>query len=291
MRQTQTLPAGSCDCHTHVFLDTGEFPLWPARRYTPPLASIEALAAWHDRLGLQRVVIVQPSVYGPDNSSTLHALRVLGAQRARGVAVIDDDTTEDELDTLHAAGVRGVRVNLEVHGESDAARSAAQTVRTAERVASRGWHVQMYASLPLLAACSPTLAALPVPVVLDHFAGADTRRDADHAGIAQVLKLVESGKAYVKLSAPYRCSSQADYRELKPLARMLIRANPDRMLWGSDWPHPRPDSTPDAQGIHAPHVVDLAFVLEQLRDWAGDDSTLHKILVDNPARAYAFPRA
>ncbi len=282
------IPAGACDCHTHVFLDEREFPFAASRKYTPPPASIEALSMLHTSLGIQRVVIVQPSVYGLDNAATLHALRLLGPDRARGVAVIEDNASEAQLDELAAAGVRGVRVNLEIDHEGDAAKASAQLQRTAERVAGRGWHVQVYASLALLARCSAVIQALPLPVVLDHFAGSRPGQGPNLDGLDAVLNLVASGKAYVKLSAPYRCSSQADYADLEPLAQRLIATNPDRMLWGSDWPHPQPGIQPRVVDVCPPFEVDNGRVLDQLRQWTADDAVLHKILVDNPGRLYDF---
>ncbi|VTU15078.1 putative metal-dependent hydrolase of the TIM-barrel fold protein [Variovorax sp. SRS16] len=283
-----TLPPGACDCHTHVFLDEHEFPLSPSRRYTPPPASIDALSRLHAGLGIERVVIVQPSVYGLDNAATLHALRVLGKGRARGVAVIDAEVPEATLDEMTAAGVRGVRVNLEIDRESDSARSAEQMRRIAARVAPRGWHVQIYASMPLIAACSAVIRELPVPVVLDHYAGAHASRGMDQEGIGAVLDLVAAGKAYVKLSAPYRCSARADHADLESLARRFIQAHPDRMLWGSDWPHPQPGAKPLATDVCPPFVVDTGHALRQLRRWSPDETTLHRILVDNPERLYGF---
>jgi predicted TIM-barrel fold metal-dependent hydrolase len=209
------VPQGACDCHTHVFLDERAYPYAPSRRYTPPPASIEALAAWHDAVGIGRVVVVQPSVYGADNAATLQALRELGPDRARGVAVIDDRVSGSQLRALHAAGVRGVRVNLEVDGERDARRATAWLREAAARVAPLGWHVQVFASLPLLAACSDVLQALPVPLVFDHYAGAHASRGTRQEGLAPVLDLVRGGKAWVKLSAPYRCSSAPGYADLE----------------------------------------------------------------------------
>ncbi|MBS74624.1 MAG: hydrolase [Variovorax sp.] len=287
-RLSPPLPPGACDCHTHVFLDEREFPLLPARRYTPPPASIEALAQWHDTLGIARVVIVQPSVYGLDNAATLQALRQLGPARARGVAVIDDATTDKQLRMLDAAGVRGVRVNLEIDREGDARRATAQLRRTAERVAPLGWHVQVYANLPLLAGCAAAIRELPVPVVLDHYAGAQAADGPDTPALAAVLALVEEGKAYVKLSAPYRCSTLPGHADMEALARRFIGCNPERMLWGSDWPHPQPGAAASATEVSAPHAVDNAGVLAQLRRWSPDARTFDRILVDNPARLYGF---
>lgn len=283
-----SLPAGACDCHTHVFLDPRAYPWSPARRYTPPPAPIEALAAWHDALGIARVVVVQPSVYAADNAATLQALRVLGPGRARGVAVLDAAATDADLQAMHALGVRGVRVNLEIDRASDAAEATAQLRETAARVAPLGWHVQVYANLPLLAACQSVLRALPVPVVLDHYAGAHASGGPEQPGLHAVLALVAEGRAYVKLSAPYRLSAAAGHADMAPIARAFIAAGPDRMLWGSDWPHPQPGSRPHPHDISPPFAVDSAQVLAALRAWTPDARTFDRILADNPARLYGF---
>ena len=287
-KTTLQLPAGACDCHTHVFLDPRTYPWSPARRYTPPPASIEALAAWHDALGLARVVVVQPSVYAADNAATLQALRVLGPARARGVAVLDAATTEGDLEAMHALGVRGVRVNLEIDHASDAVAATTQLRETTARVAPLGWHVQVYANLPLLAACQSVLRALPVPVVLDHYAGAHAQGGPAQPGLREVLALVAEGRAWVKLSAPYRLSAAVGYADMAPIARAFIAAGPDCMLWGSDWPHPQPGTRPDPHDINPPFAVDSAQVLAGLRSWAPDARTFDRILADNPARLYGF---
>lgn len=285
---TLRLPEGACDCHTHVFLDPREYPWSPARRYTPPAAAIEELQAWHDALGLARVVIVQPSVYAADNAATLQALRVLGPARARGVAVIDAATSDAALVSMHALGVRGVRVNLEIDQASDVAAATRQLRETAARVAPLGWHVQVFASLALLAGCAPVLRALPVPVVLDHYAGASAAGGPEHPALRQVLALAAEAQVYVKLSAPYRLSTAAGYADLAPIARAFMAAAPQQLLWGSDWPHPQPGTQPSAHDIHPPFVVDNAQVLAALRAWAPDARTFDAILVDNPARLYGF---
>ncbi|HVR49269.1 MAG TPA: amidohydrolase family protein [Pseudorhodoferax sp.] len=282
------LPAGACDCHTHVFLDPREHPWSPARRYTPPPASVEALAAWHDALGIARVVVVQPSVYADDNAATLQVLRQLGPARARGVAVLGAGTTEADLDAMHQLGVRGVRVNLEIDRASDVADATAQLRETAARVAPLGWHVQVYANLPLLAACQAVLRALPVPVVLDHYAGAHAAGGVDQPGLREVLALVAEGRAYVKLSAPYRLSTAAGYADMAPIARAFIAAGLDFMLWGSDWPHPQPGTRPHPHDISPPFAVDSAQVLAALHGWAPDARSFDRILADNPARLYGF---
>jgi predicted TIM-barrel fold metal-dependent hydrolase len=287
---TPPLPRGACDCHTHVFLDAREFPFDAARHYPPPPASVGQLVALHEALGIERVVLVQPSVYGADNRATLHALRQLGPQRARGVAVIDDRTPEAELDGMHAAGVRGVRVNL--HFSGDDTRAATEALRrTAARVAPRGWHVQVYAPLALLARCADALGTLPATLVLDHHAGAQVTQTPPgvlHELLQPVLALVAGGQAYVKLSAPYRGSSAAGHADLAALTRRFLACNPERLLWGSDWPHPQPGAAPTPTELSPPHDVDNAAVLQRLRAWVGDEAAFKRMLVDNPQRLYDF---
>lgn len=285
------VPAGACDCHVHVFPDPAKFPFWSGRAYTPPVATADDLLALQQALQLDRVVIVTPSVYGTDNSATLDGLRQLGAQRGRAVAVIGASTTAAELDTMHAAGVRGIRVNLETGGVTDPTAAARLLDAAVAQIRSRPWHMQVYARLPVIAALKDRLGALPMPVVFDHFAGAQASQGLEQSGFDAVLDLVRSGKAYVKVSGAYRASSEApDYPKVAPLARALIGANPERIVWGTDWPHPDSVTTPGRQAtdIAPPMVVDDGRVLNLLAEWAPDSATRHKILVDNPARLYGF---
>ena len=286
------IPVGACDCHTHVFLDAKRFPFAPQRKYTPPEATDGQLFGLLEQLQVERVVIVQPSVYGTDNAATLRGIAVLGQERARGVAVIDERTTGAELDRLATAGVRGVRVNLELSGEADPKRSADILRRTSEQLAGRGWHIQIYSHLSLIAALADAIAMLPVPVVLDHFAGVHASKGLHQSGLRTVLDLAATGRIYVKLSAAYRCSTEAPrYADLQPIAEAFIAANPERMVWGSDWPHPDPGfGTGRRPTDLSPALpVDDLRVLSLLREWAGDAATHQKILVDNPARLYDFP--
>lgn len=285
---THPLPPDATDCHTHVFLDESAFPWSATRRYTPPPAPTDALVALHDSLGIERVVIVQPSVYGGDNAATLHALRALGPARARGVVVIDDDASDAVLDAMAAAGVRGVRVNLEIDAEQDPGKASRWLRRIADRVAPLGWHVQVFANLPLLGACHALLAALPVPLVFDHYAGAQARLGLQQPGLAEVLKLVADGKAYVKLSAPYRCTDPQALETMAPLTRLLMQCNPERMLWGSDWPHPQPGVRATAAEVCPPFDVPLRQVLDALFAWAPGPDAMQKMLADNPKRLYGF---
>jgi predicted TIM-barrel fold metal-dependent hydrolase len=273
-----------------VFLDAARYPFAPARAYTPPEADVAGLQALHADLGIARTVVVQPSVYGADNSATLEGIRQLGLDRARGVAVLDDRMGEADLNQMAKAGVRGVRVNLEMLGEFDPGRSARLLQETAARIARRGWHIQIFSNLALISALSRVLLDLTVPIVLDHFAGATAAAGPDQPGFAQLLDLVRSGHVWVKLSAAYRSSTRApDYPDMAPLARALIAAGPERMLWGSDWPHPNSHKEP-GRGPHdiAPALpIDDGRVLNLLAEWA-DADTRRLILVDNPARLYGF---
>src|SRR5262245_42931198 len=178
---TFPVPAGACDCHVHVFGPYDRFPLAPGRRYTPGPASVENLLALHGALGLSRVVVVQASPQGTDNACLVDALQRLpaGGSEARGVAVIDAATNDDELQALHRAGVRGVRINLESHGIHDPAEARRQLQAAAAMVAPHGWHVQVYGSLPVLALLDDAIRALPVPLVIDHFGGAAAARGTD----------------------------------------------------------------------------------------------------------------
>lgn len=288
---TLQVPPGACDCHVHVFPDPAAFPFWQGRGYTPPVATAQDLLALQQALHMDRVVIVQPSVYGTDNAATLDGIRQLGPDRARGVAVIDASTTPAQLDMMAASGIRGVRVNLEQAGVFDPAASAKLMAATVAQVAGRPWHLQVYSRLAVIAPLHSQLAALPIPVVFDHFAGAQGAMGAEQPGFDAVLDLVRSGKAYVKISGVYRSSTNApDYADVAPLARALIAANVDRLVWGSDWPHPDSAPVPGRKPTDpAPaQTIDDGRVLNLLADWAPDAATRAKILVDNPKRLYGF---
>jgi predicted TIM-barrel fold metal-dependent hydrolase/predicted NBD/HSP70 family sugar kinase len=284
------VPIGACDCHVHVFGAAADFPFVQTRGYTPPPASVDELLALQNALGLSRVVIVQPSVYGADNSCTLAGMRRLGAERARGVAVIDAKTTDAELREMRAAGIRGVRVNLETAGQTDPARSRRNLAAAVKRVAPLGWHVQVYTRLSVVEAVHDDVLKSPVPVVFDHFGGAQAAGGIAQPGFAELLALVASGKAYVKVSGHYRSSAMAPaYDDVAPLARALIAANPDRILWGTDWPHPH-HALPgkELSELTPSFDIDDGLALNQVGRWAPTAATRRKILVDNPARLYEF---
>ena len=233
------VPAGACDCHTHIFGNAARFPLWSGRTYTPPEATVAGWQAIHRTLRMERGVLVQPSVYGTDNRCMLEAIGRLG-RGARGVAVIEENASARELDALHRAGVRGIRVNLETFGIADPAAASARLQRALAQLADRPWHVQVFVRSSIVPALEPAVMKSPLPIVFDHFGGARAEGGVDDPGFQSLVRLVRSGTAYVKISGAYRASSSGppDYADVRPLARALVEANPARVLWGSDWPHP-----------------------------------------------------
>jgi predicted TIM-barrel fold metal-dependent hydrolase len=284
------VPAGACDCHTHIHGDPEKFPFFAGRVYTPELASPEEMTALHNALHIERVVIVTPSVYGTDNSATLFGMKARGAT-ARGVAVIDDKTSESDLDAMGQAGIRGVRLNLATGGVSDPAVGRPRFQAAVERVKNRDWHIQLFTSLAMISAIKDLVAASPVPVVFDHFGGAQAGLGVEQPGFAELTELVRSGKAYVKISGAYRASKLApDYADAAPLARALIAANSDRVVWGTDWPHPDSVTPPGRKTTDVTPLfqIDDGRLLNQLPVWAPDAAIRKKILVDNPAQLYGL---
>jgi predicted TIM-barrel fold metal-dependent hydrolase len=282
------VPAGACDCHTHIHGDPRRFPFYEGRVYTPEPALPEEMAALHKALRIQRVVIVTPSVYGTDNAATLYGMEARGAD-ARGVAVIDERTPERDLDRMERAGVRGIRLNLATSGISDPAVGRQRFQAAVDRVGKRGWHVQLNTNLAMIVAIRDLVAAASVPIVFDHFGGAQAALGTAQAGFDTLVDLVRSGRAYVKVSGAYRSSTNApDYPDVAPLARALIAANPDHVVWGTDWPHPNSTSGRPATEVTPLLQIDDGRLLNQLPVWAPDAAIRKKILVENPARLYGF---
>lgn len=202
------VPAGACDCHTHVFGDPEKYPFFPGRTYTPEPATSEELAAMHRRLHLQRVVVVQPSVYGTDNRATLDAVQARGAD-ARGIAVIGEKTTEAEIDAMGELGICGIRLNLATGGTDDPGLARARLTAAIKRMSRRNWHIQIFTSLAVMAALRDIVATSPVMVVIDHFGGAKAGLGLEQAGLADLLALVQSGRVYVKISGAESASNRA----------------------------------------------------------------------------------
>ena len=280
------IPPGACDCHTHVFGDGRDFPWWEKRAYTPPPTSSDELLQLQNDLHLSRVVIVHPSVYGADNSASLDGIRKLGS-RARGVAVIDAATSRGRLEEMAGQGVRGVRLNLETAGEFNPDTAKKQLDATARQIDGLGWHIQFFTRPSVIAALQDQFRQAPFPIVIDHFGNYPASDGTSQPHFDVLTDLVKTGTCYVKVSGAYRVSNKApDYPDAAPLARALIAANPDRIVWGTDWPHPGHSKPPGE--ISPPIPVDDGALINQLPVWAPDAALRRKILVDNPARLYGF---
>ena len=256
----------------HVYED--RFPLAPTATFTPLNAPVSEYRRVQRDLGLSRAIVVQPTGYGFDNRCTLEAIAQFGSD-ARGVAVVRPDVTDAELERLTHAGIRGVRFHMLAGGVLpwDALEGLAVRVQTF------GWHVQLQLDGRDLPRYETRLRKLPVTLVIDHNGKFLEPVMPEHPGFAALLRLLESGKCWVKLSAPYETSTVGGphYEDVGRLARALAKANPERCVWASNWPHPNQNPAPST-----------AAMLDLLLEWTDDDSTRTKILVDNPARLYGF---
>jgi predicted TIM-barrel fold metal-dependent hydrolase len=279
--------AGSTDCHVHIIGPQAKYPMAPNRPYTPPEASVAQLKAMHARLGITRTVLVQPSFYGTDNSCMLDALAVLG-KSARGVAVVAPNVADSVLHDLDAKGVRGIRINLESAGNRDPKSARALLAAYAKKVAPLNWHIQIFAVAPVIAALTGPIADMTVPVVIDHFGMPVASEGYGSKGFAAIVDLAHARKIYVKLSAPYRISKLADYKDTTALAQQLIYAARDHMLWGSDWPHTQTIAGHSPTEVTPFSKIDDGAVFRLFNSWYPDDQSRRIMLVDNPAKLYGF---
>lgn len=272
------VPPDACDCHVHLY--DARYSAAAGATLRPPDASATDYRQLQRRTGTQRVVFVTPSTYGTDNSLLCDALEAFGAQ-ARGVAVVDEHVSAAELAALHARGVRGIRLNLSL----GVVNSASQIEPLARRIAPLGWHLQLLAPARMWSELVGVLDDLPVPVVFDHFARLAPSMAGKHPSHALVLRLLETRRAWVKLSGAYIVSEQGApwYEDVAALARSFLEAASDRVLWGSDWPHASASAGHQA-------MPDDARQMELLADWAGTSEALHRVLVDNPVELYGFDR-
>jgi len=251
------------------------FPKAATAKIEAPDASVSDYLKMRTRLGIERNVVVQPSTYGKDNRCTLEAMAAIGPS-ARGVAVVDETVTDAELDRLTALGIRGIRFFMLA-----GAPLPWEILETmASRVAPFGWHVQLQFDGRNLPDHEAVLQRLPATLVIDHVGKFLEPVPLDHPGFRTLLRLVETGRTWVKLSAPYETSKLGPpyYDDVGKLAKVLVKAAPERMLWATNWPHPTP-------GVPVP---DDAWMLDMLLDWVPDESTRNKVLVDNPAKLYGF---
>ena len=271
------IPAGSCDCHAHIFGPADRYPFTSNRSYTPPEASIEAYRRMLGALGFDRAVIVQPSVYGMDNRCTGAAVRASNASW-RGVAVMTADVKESVLVDLHSAGFRGVRLNLLFKGGM----ALDELERIAHVIEPFGWHVQLLLDGRELDQLADRFRRLPVDIVIDHIGHMPATVGVNHPGFQTLLQLTREGRCWVKLSGAYRVSGERfPYNDVVPFARALVETAPDRLVFGTDWPHPAVNG----------FIPQDASLLDLLPLWAPDEDVQYRILVTNPERLYDFPRA
>lgn len=276
-RPSFQLPAGSWDTHVHVYGPASRFPFAAERTYTPDDAPAERLQALHRLLGIDHVVFVQATVHGFDNSAMLDAI-ARAPQKNRGIALVPTDVSRSALDRLHAGGVRGVRFNFAKHlgkaPDSDA------VARLADRIAPLGWHLQFYMDSSDLALYQPFLTNLPVPFVIDHFGRVMVEQGPDAPALQTLVELLSQPHGWVKISGPERISAALStgavpYGDVVPTVRRLLATAPERIVWGSDWPHPNVREIPDDGKL-----VDL------LAHYTDDAVLLHRVLVENPRRLY-----
>jgi predicted TIM-barrel fold metal-dependent hydrolase len=269
------VPAGATDTHFHLFGPQTRYPYQAGREYTPPDASAETARRVFDVLGIQRCVVIQPSVYGADNRCQLEQGAAIGLPM-RAIVVTARDISDTELDRLDELGARGVRFTLAHAGALD----PADIEFYADRMKELGWHIQFMVKPHQLVELEARLARLSCSVVIDHMAMVKPAEGLAQPAFQALLRLVKAGHTWVKFTGAYRLSGQQpSYGELAPFSRTLVTARPDRIVWGSDWPHV-------ALKGQMPNTTDL---LDLLGDWASDAILRRRILVDNPAVLYGFP--
>lgn len=270
-----TPPPGAVDAHCHVFGPQAEFPFSPKAKYLPQDAGPDALFALRDHLGFARNVIVQASCHGTDNSATLNGIARSNGL-ARGVAVVDPAISDAELDALHAGGIRGVRFNFLKRLVDDAPKD--KFLDVARRIERLGWHVVVYFEADILEELQPFLAAIPVPIVIDHMGRPDVTQGPDGADMTAFRRLLDSrDDIWTKVTCADRLDAAGPpYSDFVRAVRPLVEAYPDRVLWGTDWPHPNMEKVLPDDG----HLVDT------IPEIAPTAELQHKLLVANPMRLY-----
>ncbi len=274
-----TLPPGATDTHAHICGPKSQYAYFSERVYTPPDCLLPAYSHMLATLGVERAVLVQPSVYGTDNSAMLDAMKAAGPN-FHGVAVVADDISEVELASMHAAGVRGVRVNIvDVPNRKPGTLPMESLKKLALKVKPFGWHMEFLAHVDEFPDLDNMLDGFPVDTVYGHLGYMKTNLGIAHPGFQALLRLMKAGKAWVKLTGPYRISLQTlPHTDTNDYAHALIAAAPKQVVWGSDWPHVM------VKGA-MPNDGDLC---DLLGSWVADEATRKQVLVDNPARLYGF---
>lgn len=276
-------PPNACCTHAHVFGPSDRFPYAADRSYTPPDAPLPKYLAMLDTLGLDRGALVQGSAHGRDNSAMLDALE-REPKRLRGVAVADAETPVAELARWHRLGVRGLRFNHffrggQLHYRGGVPLEAARTLSALMK--DMGWHLQLWIDVKDLPDTIPILREIGLPVVIDHMGRTDARLGTSAPGFQSLLRFIGEGGCWVKLSGAHRVSQNApDYPDARAFHEALVATNPEQLVWGTDWPHPRIES----------EMPDAGKLLDLFNAWTPDAVTRKRILVDNPARLYDFPK-
>lgn len=276
-RPAFSVPAGACDSHVHVFEAAAKYPSVDTPHYTLPDGSLDKLRQMAAVLALRRFVIVQPSYYGTDNRCMLDALSAAGAC-ARGVAMVGENCTDQELQTMHLGGVRALRLDLFSRSNWSTADLIAYIERSVRQTRDIGWHVQFYTPGWVVRDLLPFLADLDADFVIDHMGYMLESDGLTNADFDRLLEAIRGGRGWIKLSAPYRLAKDGNFDRLRPMARALIEAAPERMIWGSDWPH-----IPEGGR-------DTGALLNLLTDWAPNAETRERILVHNPAKLFGFAK-
>jgi predicted TIM-barrel fold metal-dependent hydrolase len=272
------VPRNACDTHAHVCGPAARYPYWPQRIYTPPDALLADYRHMLDTLGIERAVLVQPSVYGTDNRAMLDAIAA-DPQRLRGVAVVEAGITAAEIESLHAQGVRGVRCNIVDLKDGKGVLPMEALRSLASRVAPFGWHMEFLMHVDEFPDLDRQLCALPVPLVFGHLGYVNVARGLRTEGFEALLRLARGGKAWVKLTGPYRLtSSELPYAEVDEFAARLVEAAPQRLVWGSDWPHVTMKTAMPNDGA----------LFDVFARWVPDAALRQRILVDNAAQLYGF---
>jgi len=289
---SQALPDHAADCHMHVFGPFARYPLAAERAYNVVEAPLEAYERMERQVGLERTVLVQASGHGDDNRAMLAALARLGA-RARAVAVLDPRTPASELERLHAAGVRGLRLNLVTLASRHPGDRAQLIGAYGRMLAPLGWHLQVFADAATLRSLEPALRGCAVNVVIDHMGLPDAAAGIEQPGFQAVLRLLAAKHVWIKLAGADRITrSSGHLRDAIPFIRALAAAAPERLVWGSDWPHIGFHSRQQVQGdaVLRYREVDAGELLDVLIEAVPDTAARRAILADNPARLYGFDR-
>src|SRR5215813_14355463 len=273
-------PPNAADCHMHIY-DPARFPMPPNPRVAPTNAAVPQYRLLQQRIGTTRVVVVQPRNYATDNRVTLDALAQLGPN-ARGVAVVTPAITDAELKQFHAGGIRGIRFSLA--DASSRAVTPDMVEPLAKRIADLGWHIQFNVDGEMIDEMAELLRRLPTPMVFDHLAHPPVAAGIAHSSHKIVRELIDKGRTWVKLSGAYSNSKigPPSYPEATKIAQAFVKAAPERLVWGSDWPHP---------GLPDGNKPNDALLFDLLAEWAPDEATRHRILVENPETLYGFSKS